>query len=54
MLWRSIVLKKQHRIPKIKFTDHMKLKKKEDQSVVASVLLRRGNKKYRDNAWSRD
>ena len=30
-------------IPKIQFTDHMKLKKKEDQSVDASVLLRRGN-----------
>jgi hypothetical protein len=29
-------------IQKIKFTDHMKLKKK-DQSVGASVLLRRGN-----------
>jgi hypothetical protein len=26
----------------IKFTDHMKLKKKEDQSVDASFLLRRG------------
>jgi hypothetical protein len=32
------------RIPKIQFTDHMKLKKKEDQSVGASVLLRKGNK----------
>ena len=31
-------------IPKIQFTDHMKLKKKEDKIVVASVLLRRGNK----------
>jgi hypothetical protein len=31
-------------IPKIQFTDHMKPKKKEDQSVDASVLLRRGNK----------
>jgi hypothetical protein len=31
-------------IPRIKLTDHMKLKKKEDQSVDASVLLRRGNK----------
>jgi len=31
-------------IPKIQFTDHMKLKKKEGQSVDASVLLRRGNK----------
>jgi hypothetical protein len=26
------------------FTDHVKIKKKEVQSVVASVLLRRGNK----------
>jgi hypothetical protein len=31
-------------IPKIQFTDHMKLKKTEDQSVNASILLRRGNK----------
>jgi hypothetical protein len=31
-------------IPKIQFTDHIKLKKKEDQSVGASVLLRKGNK----------
>jgi hypothetical protein len=29
--------------PKIKFTDHMKLKK-EDHSLSASVLLRSGNK----------
>lgn len=28
----------------IEFTDHMKVKKKEDQSVVASVLLIRRNK----------
>jgi hypothetical protein len=28
----------------IQITDHMNLKKKEDQSVDASVLLRRGNK----------
>jgi hypothetical protein len=32
------------KIPKIQFTDHIKLKKKEDQSVDASLLLRRGNK----------
>ena len=32
------------RIPKIQFAEHMKLKKKEDQSVVTSVLLRRENK----------
>ena len=52
----SIHLPKLH-IPKIQFTDHMKLKKKEDQSVGASVLLRRGTK-YRiicgDKVWSRD
>jgi hypothetical protein len=28
----------------IQFMDHMKLKRKEDQRVDASVLLRRGNK----------
>jgi hypothetical protein len=31
-------------IPKIQFTDHVKLKKKEDQSGVASVPLRMGKK----------
>jgi hypothetical protein len=33
-------------VPKVQFTDHMKLKKKkkEDQSVGVLVLLRRGNK----------
>ena len=31
-------------IPKTQYTDHMKLKKKEDQSVVTLVLLRRGIK----------
>jgi hypothetical protein len=31
-------------ISKIQFTDHMKLKKKEDQSVDVSALLRRGKK----------
>ena len=38
------ILSQNLRIPKIQFTDHMKLKKKEDQSVDTSVLLRRGNK----------
>jgi hypothetical protein len=45
------------RIPKIQFTDHMKLKEKEDQGVDTSVLLRRGNKipMGGDNkVWSRD
>ena len=32
------------RISKIQCTHHLKLKKKEDQSVGASVLLRRRNK----------
>ena len=31
-------------IPKIQFIEHMKLKKKEDQSVDTLVLLRMGNK----------
>ena len=31
-------------MPKIQFTGHKKLKKKEDQSVNASVLLRRDTK----------
>ena len=32
------------RILKIQFAKHMKFKKKEDQSVDTSILLRRGNK----------
>jgi hypothetical protein len=32
------------RISMIVFIDHMNLKKKKDQSVGASVLLKRGNK----------
>jgi hypothetical protein len=39
----SGLLAQKLRIAKIQFTDHMKLKK-EDQSVGALVLLRRGNK----------
>ena len=31
-------------MPKIQFTGHKKLKKKEDQSADTSVLLRKGNK----------
>jgi hypothetical protein len=31
-------------MPMIQLTDHMKPKKKEDQSVDASVFLKRGNK----------
>jgi hypothetical protein len=46
-------------IPKIQFTDHMKLKVREDQSVGASVLLRSGEqnthrRKYGDKVWGRD
>jgi hypothetical protein len=54
----SVILGQKLRIPKKQFTDHMKLKKKEDQSVDTWVLLRRGNKlpmgSYRDKVWSRD
>jgi hypothetical protein len=38
------ILAQKFRIPKIQFTNHMKLKKKEDQSVDYSVFLRSGNK----------
>jgi hypothetical protein len=38
------ILAQKLRIPKIQFAKHMKLKKKEDQSVNTSILLRRGNK----------
>jgi hypothetical protein len=37
------ILAQKLRIPKIQFEKHMKLKKKEDQSVDTSIL-RRGNK----------
>jgi hypothetical protein len=38
------ILAQKLRIPKIQFAKHMKLKKKEDQSVNISFLLRMGNK----------
>jgi hypothetical protein len=38
------ILAQKLRIPKIQFTDHMKVKKKEHQSVDSLVLLRKGNK----------
>jgi hypothetical protein len=38
------ILAQKLRIPKIQFAKLMKLKKKEDQSVNTSILLRRGNK----------
>jgi hypothetical protein len=38
------ILVQKLRIHKIQFTKHMKLKKKEDQSMDTSILLRRGNK----------
>ena len=40
------ILAQKFRIPKVQFTDHMKLKK-EEQSVGASVLLRRGKNTHR-------
>jgi hypothetical protein len=38
------ILAQKFGILKVQFTDHRKLRKKEDQSVGASVLLRRGAK----------
>jgi hypothetical protein len=44
VLTNKWIVGKEHRIPTVQLTDHMKLKRKEDQRVDASVLLRRGNK----------
>ena len=38
------LLAQKHRTPKIKFATHKKIKKKEDQRVDTSFLLRIGNK----------
>jgi hypothetical protein len=38
-------------INKIQFRDHMKLKKKKDHSVDASVLLRRKTKYSQEQIW---
>jgi hypothetical protein len=39
-----LILAQKLRILKIQFAKHMKLKKKEDQSVETSILLKRGHK----------
>jgi hypothetical protein len=38
------ILAKKLGIPKVQFNDHMKLNKKEEQSVDTLVFLRRGNR----------
>jgi hypothetical protein len=43
-MYHIFLLAPKLRIPTLQLTDHMKLNKKEDQSVDASILLRRGNK----------
>jgi hypothetical protein len=45
------ILAEKLQILKIQFTDHMKLKRKEDQSVCASVLLRRKTKYSQKKIW---
>jgi hypothetical protein len=49
------MLAQKHRIPKIPFEKHMKLKKKEDQSVDTLFLPRMGKnthgRSYRGNVW---
>jgi hypothetical protein len=37
------ILGKEHEIPMLQLTDHMKLKRKEDQRMYTLVLFRRGN-----------
>ena len=44
ILTNKWILAQKLRIPKIQFAKYMKLKKKEDQSVDTSSLLRMGNK----------
>jgi hypothetical protein len=39
-----LILAQKHRIPKIQFGKHKKIRKKEDQCVDTSFLLRIGNK----------
>jgi hypothetical protein len=51
------ILAQKLRIPKIQFTNDMKLKKKEEHSVDTSIHLRRGEqnthgRSYRDKVWS--
>ena len=43
-LTNKCILAQKHRIPKIQFPKHMKLKKKEEQSVITSFLLPMRNK----------
>ena len=45
------ILAQNFRLPKIQFTDHMKLKKKEDQSVDTLVLLIRRTKYSQKQIW---
>jgi hypothetical protein len=65
-LWRSSsvsffrdlkwILAQKLRIPKIQFAKHKKIKKKEDQRVATSFLLRIGTKytwkEFRNKVWS--
>ena len=44
MLTDKWILGKECGIPTVQLMDHMKLKRKEDQRVTVSVMLRRGNK----------
>jgi hypothetical protein len=53
------ILTKKLQITNIQLTDHRKLKKKENQSVAASVLYRSGGQnthrsKYGDKVWSQN
>jgi len=53
------ILAQMFQLPKIQSTDLMKLNRKDDQSLDASVILKRENKnihrrRYWDKVWSRD
>jgi hypothetical protein len=49
VLTDKLILGKKLKILMIQLTDHMELKKKKDQSVDDSVLLRKGNKFLRNH-----
>jgi hypothetical protein len=51
VLTDKFLLSKERGIPMIQLMDHMKLKRKEEQRVDASVLLRRGNKIIKGRGW---
>jgi len=49
-----VVINQKLRIPKIQFTDYMKLKKKENQQSFLEGEAKYSQEKIQDKEWSRD